>query len=125
MATRKLIRVDRCGHTALEVELLDALEDIVEGAAADGFYLPTKSVPAHRVGCECGWCVGLRLIAYAGGGGQCVVCGCHDDRACAEGCAWVEGGMRLICTAHPPRVIAAAKKLIRRETRGVRGGRRA
>lgn len=120
----KLARIRSFGsqHTELEIELLDTLEGIVEGAAADGLYLPTEKLPAHRVGCECEWCLGLRLVAYAAGGGRCILCGCHDDRACEDGCAWAPGSWRLVCTAHPKKTIAAAIRLVRREARGVRGG---
>jgi hypothetical protein len=38
--------------------------------------------------------------------GKCVGCGCTDERACEEGCAWIDPS-RLLCTACVARALDA------------------
>ncbi len=98
--------------------MYEALLDIISGARGDGFFSPSghRGNPVHRVGCECGMCQGLRALVLVEGGGRCFLCGCTQDDACGEGCAWVDRG-QLLCDAHPPKVIAAARAFIRRGLR--------
>ena len=68
--------------------------------------------PYHpKAGCSCGECQGLRALALAEGGGRCILCGCTWFDACAPGCGWADAS-QLVCTAHPPKMIAAAQRFL-------------
>jgi hypothetical protein len=41
--------------------------------------------------------------------GECRVCGCTDDRACIDGCSWVDAN-RTLCTACCPPPPVTPKK---------------
>lgn len=99
--------------TPFEEELVDALRDLVDGMRDDGAIVEAGGAPyeGHRIGCECGACAGVRLVAFAEGGGRCIVCGCTDDAACPAGCAWADEA-HYVCTGHPPKVITAAERLV-------------
>lgn len=106
--------------------MYEAVLDFVSGARDAGSIVDGKGQPfkGHGPGCGCGICDGLVALAFAEGGGRCIVCGCSEYDACAgdngEGCAWVDSE-QLICTAHPDDVIARAKRFLaapnRREDR--------
>ena len=90
----------------------EALLAIMSKARECGYF---EQSPYHpKVGCDCGECQGLRALALAEGGGRCILCGCTEFDACDVGCAWVDGA-QLLCTAHPAKVIKAAKAFITKE----------
>jgi hypothetical protein len=94
----------------------EAAIDLVSTWREDG----TIPIKDHVPGCSCGVCSTVLALALAEGGGVCMLCGCTQDDACVggfgEGCAWADPA-HLICTAHPPKVIAAAKRFLAREVR--------
>jgi hypothetical protein len=106
--------------TPFEEELVDALRDLIDGMRDDGAIVKSSGEPyeGHRIGCECGICAGVRLVAFAEGGGRCIVCGCTDDAACASGCAWADAA-HYVCTGHPPAVIRAAERLVAKRAKEV------
>lgn len=108
--------------TTFEKECVEALTDVVACQRDCGSIVDQKGRPLHRVGCECGFCAAIRLVAFAEGGGRCVICGCTDNDACESGCAWADAA-HYVCTAHPKAAIAAAKRLVAKRAKEV--GRRA
>jgi hypothetical protein len=94
--------------------MYEALLDLVSTMREDGSIVHSDGRPyeGHRPGCGCGICSAVLAVALAEGGGRCVLCGCTEFDACAPGCAWEPGTDQLICTAHPPQVIAAAKRFL-------------
>ncbi len=92
--------------------MYEALLAIISTARECGYF---EQSPYHpKAGCDCGECQGLRALALAEGGGRCILCGCTEFDACDVGCAWVDRA-QLLCTAHLPKRIAAAKALIAKE----------
>jgi hypothetical protein len=92
-------------------DMHDALAELVSNAREQGMFGPDAQV--HRVGCECGICAGIRALARYEQGGRCILCGCTQDDGCGEGCAWVDDA-RLLCTAHPRKVLLEGRRFVRR-----------
>jgi hypothetical protein len=105
------LAAERALIAAQAPRMYEALLDIVSNGREGGFFHPDPGNPVHRVDCKCGICEGLLALALAEGGGRCILCGCTYFDACEMGCAWVDRA-QLICTAHPDKRIAAAKRLL-------------
>jgi hypothetical protein len=100
--------------------MYEALLGFISGMREDGALVEMDGRPyqGHGPGCGCETCSGMLALALAEDGGRCILCACTDDDACVSGCAWEPGTDHLICTAHPAKVIAAAKRFL------AKGGRR-
>jgi hypothetical protein len=107
--------------TPFEEECVEALTDLIENMRETGSIVHSDGKPYHRVGCTCGICAGVRLVAFAEGGGRCILCGCTDDHACDVGCGWTSPS-NYVCTAHPRSAIRAAERLVAKRAKEV--GRR-
>jgi hypothetical protein len=94
--------------------MYEALLDLVSTMREDGALVDENGKPyeGHKPGCGCGICSGVLALALAEDGGRCAICGCTEFDACAPGCAWEPGTDQLICTAHPAKVIAAARRFL-------------
>jgi hypothetical protein len=105
--------VERALIAAQAPLMYEALLDLISTAREDGALVHEDGRPdkGHRPGCGCGMCSAVLALALAEGGGRCTICGCVDDDACPSGCAWADTD-HLICTAHPAKVIAAARRFL-------------
>jgi hypothetical protein len=104
---------DRALVAAQAPRMYLALLDMISGMRGDGSIVELDGSPykGHGPGCGCGVCDGLLALALAEGGGRCIVCGCTDDDACADGCVWVDGA-HLLCSGHPEDVLKKAERFL-------------
>lgn len=104
---------DRAQIAAQAPRMYEALLDLVSSAREGGSLIEEKGRPheGHGPGCGCGICDGLVALAFVEGGGRCIVCGCTDDKACDDGCVWVDGA-HLLCSNHPEGVLKKAERFL-------------